>query len=70
VTSARPLFAQIFGILAFFGGFVMILINLRAVWAGRRRWPARAWSVVLGFSACIVLWVAVAFKLIGLGVNY
>jgi hypothetical protein len=27
-------------------------------------------SVVLGFSACIVLWVAVAFKLIGLGVNY
>jgi hypothetical protein len=62
--------AQIFGIFAFFGGFVMILINLRAVWAGRRRWPARAWSVVLGFSACIVLWVAVAFKLIGLGVNY
>jgi hypothetical protein len=62
--------AQIFGILAFFGGFVMILINLRTVWAGKRRWPARVWSVVLSFSACIVLWVAVAFKLISLGVNY
>jgi hypothetical protein len=47
-----------------------VLANLRAVWRGRRRWPARVWSVVLAFSAFIILWVAFAFNLIGLGVNY
>jgi hypothetical protein len=40
------------------------------VWTGQRRWPAKAWSVVLALSSCIVLWVAFAFNLIGFGVNY
>ena len=61
---------QLLGIVAFIGGFVLLLLNLKAVWNGQRRWPAKAWSVVLAFSGFIVLWVAVAFNLIGFGVNY
>jgi CubicO group peptidase (beta-lactamase class C family) len=63
-------FAQLFGILAFIGGFALMLWNLRTVWSGTRRWPAKVWSVVLALASFIVLWVAFAFKLIGLGVNY
>ncbi len=63
-------FAQIFGIVAFIGGFALMLWNLRTVWSGNRRWPAKVWSIVLVLASFIVLWVAVAFKLIGLGVNY
>jgi hypothetical protein len=62
--------AQIFGILAFIGGFGLMLWNLRTVWSGTRRWPAKVWSIVLVFASFMVVWVAIAFKLIGLGVNY
>jgi hypothetical protein len=47
-----------------------MLINLRAVWRGNRRWPAKTWSVVLTLSAFFVLWVAFVFNLMSLGVNY
>jgi CubicO group peptidase (beta-lactamase class C family) len=64
-------FDQIFGFVAFIGGFVLILWNLWAVWSGtRRRWPAKLWSVVLAVSGLVVLWVAFAFHLISWGVNY
>jgi hypothetical protein len=61
---------ELFGIVAFVGGFVCMLMNLRAVWTGTRRWPAKTWSVVLSLSAFFVLWVAFVFNLISLGVNY
>jgi CubicO group peptidase (beta-lactamase class C family) len=61
---------ELFGIVAFLGGFVCVLVNLRAVWTGARRWPAKTWSVVLSLSAFFVLWVAFVFNLISLGVNY
>jgi CubicO group peptidase (beta-lactamase class C family) len=61
---------ELFGIIAFLGGFVCMLVNLRAVWTGARRWPAKTWSVVLSLSAFFVLWVAFVFNLISLGVNY
>lgn len=63
-------FAELFGIVALLAGLALILWNLRVVWLGRRRWPARLWSVVLVFAAVIVWWVALAFKLIGLGTSY
>ncbi len=63
-------FAQIFGIIAFMGGFALMLWNLWTVWSGTRRWPAKVWSIVLALSAFIVLWVAFAGKLIGFGLNY
>ena len=64
-------FCQIFGFFAFIGGFVLIVWNLLTVWRrGTRRWPAKVWSVVLALSALVVLWVALAFHLIGWGVHY
>jgi len=71
-TSFDPVirFTQLVGILGFFGGLVLILLNLRAVWSGTRRWPAKLWSIVLGISAFTCLWVAFAFHLIGWSVSY
>ena len=63
-------FDQIFGIVVFFGGVAAMLWNLRTVWSGSRRWPARVWSIVLAIAALLVLWVAIAGKLIGLGLHY
>lgn len=62
--------AQAFGAIVFIGGFAAMVWNLVVVWTGRRRWPARLWSVVLALAALVVLWVAFAFHLIGFGVNY
>ncbi len=61
---------QSFGIVAFVGGLAAILVNLRAVWTGKRHWPAKTWSVVLSVAALTVLWTALAFKLMSIGVNY
>jgi CubicO group peptidase (beta-lactamase class C family) len=61
---------QVFGALAFIGGFLLMLWNLRVVWTRPRHWPARVWSIMLALSAAVVLWVALAFHLIGWGVNY
>jgi CubicO group peptidase (beta-lactamase class C family) len=61
---------QLFGIVAFIGGLVLILINARAVWTGQRRWPARLWSVVTVLSAVIVLWTAFVFNLLKVGAHY
>ena len=44
-------FVQLFGTVAFLGGFAAMAWNLWAVWTGKRRWPARTWSVVLLLSA-------------------
>jgi CubicO group peptidase (beta-lactamase class C family) len=63
-------FAQVFGFIGFVGGFLLTLWNLRAVWSGQRRWPAKLWSVLLVFSTFIMLWIAFVFHLIGWGVNY
>ncbi len=61
---------QIAGAIAFIGGAAILLWHLWIVWSGRRRWPARVWSIVLALSGLVMLWVAVAFKLISFGVNY
>ena len=63
-------FCQVFGAIAFVGGLLLTLWNLRAVWSGHRRWPAKVWSIVIVLSALVVLWIALAFHLIGWGVNY
>jgi CubicO group peptidase (beta-lactamase class C family) len=69
-TDALVMTLQVVGTIVFVGGLALLLWNLWSVWTGRRRWPAKIWSVVLVLSAVVVLWVAVVFKLIGFGVNY
>jgi len=62
--------AQALGCVAFLGGFLAMLWNLKVVWCGARRWPARTWSVVLALSAAIVLWIALVFRLIAFSAHY
>jgi hypothetical protein len=47
-----------------------MLWNLKAVWSNPRRWPARLWSLVLVFSAGVVLWLALVCKLLSFGTHY
>jgi CubicO group peptidase (beta-lactamase class C family) len=61
---------EIFGTIVFIVGLLAMLWNLRSVWRGARRWPARVWSVVLSVSAAAVLWVAMVCKLTSFGTNY
>ena len=64
------LLLQITGLVAFVGGFAAMLWNLWTVWRGKRRWPAKLWSVVLVCAAATVLWIAAAFKLLAFTVNF
>jgi Beta-lactamase len=66
----RVRFAEFFGLIAFVGGFIAMLWNLKEANGPGRRWPAKLWSVALVASAFVVLWVAFVFKLISFGVNY
>jgi CubicO group peptidase (beta-lactamase class C family) len=61
---------EIGGSIAFVGGCAAMLWNLWVVWTGPHRWTARVWSLVLAVSSVIVLWIAIAFRLLSFGVNY
>ncbi len=63
-------FTQALGIVGFIGGFVLIIQNLKAVWAGQRRWPAKVWSIVLALSGFFILWVGFVFNLLRIGASY
>lgn len=63
-------FVQVFGSIAFLGGLALMAWNLWVVWTGKRRWPAKCWSIVLFASALLALWIACVGKLIGLNLNY
>lgn len=61
---------QLLSFIVFIGAAAVALWNVRVVWAARRGWFARGWSIVLVVSSLAVVWVALAYKLIGLDVNY
>ncbi|MBA3564984.1 MAG: beta-lactamase family protein [Gammaproteobacteria bacterium] len=61
---------QIAALIVFPGGAAIACWNVWVVWTGPRSWLAKAWSVVLAVACLAVLWVAVAFELIGFSVNY
>jgi CubicO group peptidase (beta-lactamase class C family) len=63
-------FAQIFGVIGFFGGLALTALNLRTVWGGQRRWPAKVWSIVLVISSLVFLWVAFVFHLFNFRLYY
>jgi CubicO group peptidase (beta-lactamase class C family) len=57
-------------VIVFIGAAAIAVWHCRVVWRGRRRWPARLWSVVLVVSSVTVLWVALVFKLIAFNVHF
>jgi CubicO group peptidase (beta-lactamase class C family) len=61
---------QVLTFLVFFGGLAVFLWYTFQVWRGRRRWPAKVWSIALVFAAVMVIWVGLAFHLLSFGTNY
>ncbi|MGH7525291.1 MAG: serine hydrolase domain-containing protein, partial [Gemmatimonadales bacterium] len=61
---------QLLSLMVFAGSAAVALWHAWVVWTGKRRWPARTWSVVLALACTTLLYVAVAFKLIAFDVNY
>jgi CubicO group peptidase (beta-lactamase class C family) len=61
---------QLMSLVVFVGGCAVALWHARVVWTGPRRWPAKAWSVVLALACTTVLYTALVFKLIAFDVNY
>lgn len=61
---------QILTWLVFFGALAVFLWYAWQVWRGRRSWKARIWSVLLVLATLVVIWLGLAFHLLGLGANY
>ena len=61
---------QVASVVVFPLSLVIGLWHAARVWSGNRRWPAKLWSIVLVVAFATVLWVALAFHLIGFGTNY
>ncbi|MDQ0462669.1 CubicO group peptidase (beta-lactamase class C family) [Caulobacter ginsengisoli] len=63
-------FAHFLSLLAFDGGLLVSLWNVWRVWRGKRGWFARTWSVALAGAFAALLWVAMAYHLVGFGLTY
>lgn len=61
---------HILGTLAVFAGLALALWHLYVVWTSKRKWLTRVWSVVLVLATAVLLWLAIAFHLVGLSVDY
>ena len=61
---------QLLSLVILVGSCVISLWHAWRVWNGQRRWPAKLWSLVLVIAFGAVLWVALAFHLIGFNTNY
>jgi CubicO group peptidase (beta-lactamase class C family) len=61
---------NIAGFVVFAGAALIALANIAVVWRSSQPWFAKLWSVALGFACWTVVWVAGAYKLVSLNVNY
>lgn len=61
---------HILGTLGVFAGFALALWHLWVVWTSKRKWLVKVWSVVLVLATAVLLWLAIAFHLVGLSVDY
>jgi CubicO group peptidase (beta-lactamase class C family) len=65
---------QVLSFFAFIGGLAAMLWYTWAVWrrqgGWKATWKAKAWSVLLVVAALTVLWIALAYHLIGLTTKY
>ena len=71
--GAMDVIIKLLGVLslvAFIGGFLVLLWYAYTVWRGKWHWAARVWSVVLVIAAATILHVAINYNLIGFSSNY
>ncbi|MDP5278909.1 serine hydrolase domain-containing protein [Sphingomonas sp. DG1-23] len=69
-TDGLILLVQILGTLAFFGLFGLSVWNAWLTWKEKRSWFARVWSVLLVLAAFFILWMALAYRLVGFGTEF
>ena len=61
---------HILGSIAVFAGLALAIWHLIVVWSGKRRWTSKVWSVLLVLATAVLLWLAISYHLVGLGVDY
>ncbi len=61
---------QLLSLVILAGSFAVSAWHAWRVWTGVRRWPSKLWSLVLVLAFGTVLWVALAFHLIGFDTGY
>jgi len=61
---------QVVGLVAFIGAVVITGWNAWLTWRDGRKWTAKTWNTLIAVSSCVLLYVAVSFKLVSMTVNY
>jgi hypothetical protein len=61
---------QLLSLVAFPAAAVIGVLNAITVLRGQRKWYTKVWAVLLAIALIVLLWVAYAFHLIALDVNY
>lgn len=61
---------NIAGFVVFVGAAIVALANIAVVWRSPQPWFAKLWSVALGCACLTMMWVAGAYRLVSLNVNY
>lgn len=68
--DAITIVLQILTLVIFIGGLAVFAWYLWQVWTGGRRWTAKVWSVLLLLAGIVMVWLAAAYHLFGIGTNY
>jgi CubicO group peptidase (beta-lactamase class C family) len=68
--DAFMMILQIVGLITFIGAVVITGWNAWLTWRDGRKWTAKTWNTLIAVSSCMVLYVAVTFKLVSMTVNY
>lgn len=61
---------QVFSLIVFIGMLFLSLWNAWCVWTGNRKWPSKVWSVALVMASLGLVYITVAYHLIGFNLNY
>jgi CubicO group peptidase (beta-lactamase class C family) len=68
--DAFMLILQIVGLIAFISAVAITSWNAWLTWRDGRKWTAKTWNSLIAVSSCVLLYVAVTFKLVSMTVNY
>jgi CubicO group peptidase (beta-lactamase class C family) len=68
--DAFMLILQVVGLIAFIAAVVITGWNAWLTWRDGRKWTAKTWNTLIALSSCVLLYVAVSFKLVSMTVNY
>ena len=68
--DAFMLILQVVGLIVFIAAVVITGWNAWLTWRDGRKWTAKTWNTLIAVSSCVMLYVAVTFKLVSMTVNY